>query len=324
LPKSSAASSFGTGLKLGIFLAAIAVFPAVSPNLYIMNIIAFAGIHVLICTGLNLLMGYAGQLSLGHAGFWGLGAYVSGVLTAKFGWPPVFALFASVLGTSLVALIIGFPTLRLKGHYLAMATLGVGIIIQIFFIQVDSLTGGPSGLVNVPSFSIGSFRIDTPLKNHYFIWGLTALGLLGAMNLANSRVGRALKAINTSEVAAETMGIKTFQYKLMIFVLSAAYAAVSGMLYVHYLNFTAPETFGFMNSVLLLTMVAVGGIGDFWGPILGAMILTFLPEYLRAYEGLEVLLYGLILAAVMMFMPRGLAPIFRGIPYSVRNLAGMK
>lgn len=285
---------------------------------------AFAGIHVLICTGLNLLMGYAGQLSLGHAGFWGLGAYISGILTARFGWPPVLALFSSISGTALVAMIVGFPTLRLKGHYLAMATLGCGIIIYIFFVQLAGLTGGPSGLVNVPSFSIASFRVDTPLKNHYFIWGVTALGLIGAMNLANSRVGRALKAINISEVAAETMGIKTFQYKLIIFVLSSVYAAVSGVLYVHYLNFVAPETFGFMNSVLLVTMVAVGGMGNFWGPVLGAMILTFLPEYLRAHEGLEVLLYGLILAAVMMFLPRGLAPIFSSIPSHVRNLVGTK
>jgi branched-chain amino acid transport system permease protein len=312
---------FGRGFWLGIFLILMAVFPLFSPNLYIMNIMAFAGIHVLICTGLNLLMGYAGQISLGHAAFWGLGAYISGVLTAKFGWTPVTGMFASILGTSLVALVVGFPTLKLKGHYLAMATLGVGIIIHIFFVQLDELTGGPSGLVNVPSFSIGPLNINTPLGNHYLIWALTAIGLIGALNLSDSRMGRALKAIHTSEVAAETMGIKTFQYKLEIFVLSAAYAAVSGSLYVHYLNFTAPETFGFMNSVLLLTMVAVGGIGDFWGPVLGAMILTFLPEYLRAYEGLEVLLYGLILAAVMMFMPRGLAPILRGLSLYARNVS---
>jgi len=305
-------------------MAAIAVFPAVSSNEYFLTILAFVGIHVLICTGLNLLMGYAGQLCLGHAGFWGCGAYISGVLTAKFAWPPVLALFPSIFGTALVAFIVGFPILQLRGHYLSMATLGFGIVVYILFVQVDSLTGGPSGLVNVPSFSVAGFSVDTPLRNYYFIWGVTAVGLVGAMNLANSRVGRALKAIHTSEVAAETMGIKTFRYKLMIFVLSAVYAAVGGVLYVHYLNFVAPATFGFMASMLLVTMVAAGGIGTLWGPILGAMILTVLPEYLRAYEGLEVLLYGVILAAVMMFMPRGLASVLGGIPSYVQHLVRMK
>jgi branched-chain amino acid transport system permease protein len=305
---------------LGIFLVLIAVFPLFSPNPYIMNIMAFAGIHILICTGLNLLIGYAGQLSIGHAAFWGLGAYISGVLTAKFGWPPLPAMAASIFGTCLVGLVVGFPTLKLKGHYLAMATLGVGIIIQIFFIQLDDLTGGPQGLVNIPSFSIGPWNLNTPLSNHYLIWAFTALGLFGALNLSNSRMGRALKAIKTSEVAAETMGVKTFQYKLAIFVLSTAFAAVAGTLYAHYLNFTAPETFGFHNSVLLLTMVVVGGVGDSWGPVVGALILTFLPEYLRAYEGLEVVLYGVVLVAVMMFMPKGLAPILKTIPLQLLNL----
>lgn len=302
------------------FLVLIAIFPLFSPNAYIMNIMAFAGIHILICTGLNLLMGYAGQISLGHAAFWGLGAYISGILTAKFGWPPVFAMLASIFGTCLVGLIVGFPTLKLKGHYLAMATLGVGIIIQIVFIQLDELTGGPQGLVNIPSFSVGPLTINTPLGNHYLIWIFTALGLIGALNLSSSRMGRALKAIKTSEVAAETLGVKTFQYKLAIFVLSSAFAAVAGSLYAHYLNFTAPETFGFHNSVLLLTMVVVGGIGNSWGPVVGGLILTVLPEYLRAHEGLEVLLYGIILAGVMMFMPKGLAPIIKAIPSHLIHL----
>jgi len=258
-------------------------------------------------------MGYAGQVSLGHAAFWGLGAYVSGVLTAKFAWPPLLALVASVVGTCVVALAVGLPTLRLKGHYLAMATLGVGVIFHSLFVQFAGLTGGPSGLVDVPSFAVGSISIDTTIKNYYFIWAWVAIGLLGALNLGQSRMGRALNAIKGSDVAAECLGVNTYRYKVIIFILSAAYAAVAGSLYVHYINFVAPDTFGFMNSVLLLTMVVVGGIGSFWGPVIGASILTLLPEYLRAYEGLEVVLYGLILVAVMMFMPNGLASLFRSL-----------
>lgn len=273
----------------------------------------FVGIYILLSTGLNILMGYAGQISLGHAAFWGLGAYISGVLTAKFGWPPLMALVAAVAGTCLAALAVGIPALRLKGHYLAMATLGVGIIFHTMFAQFASLTGGPSGLVGVPSFSVGTLGVDTGLRNYYFIWAWVAIGLIGALNLRQSRMGRALNAIKGSDVAAECMGVDTYRYKVVIFVLSAVYAAIAGSLYVHYLNFVAPDTFGFMNSVLLLTMVVVGGIGSFWGPVIGASILTVLPEYLRAHEGLEVILYGLILVGVMMFMPNGLAPLFQNL-----------
>lgn len=310
---SSSQIRFPRWFSVGVFMVLVAVFPAVSPNAYFLNIAGFVGIYILLCTGLNILIGYAGQLSLGHAAFWGLGAYISGVLTAKFGWSPALALVASVIGTCVVALAVGLPTLRLKGHYLAMATLGVGIIIYVMFVQFSWLTGGPSGLVDVPSFSVGSITVGTTLENYYFIWAWVAIGLIGALNLSQSRMGRALNAISGSEVAAECMGVNTYRYKVIIFVLSAAYAAVAGSLYVHYINFAAPATFGFMSSVLLLTMVVVGGIGSFWGPVIGASILTILPEYLRAYEGLEELLYGLTLVGVMMFLPKGLAPIFRNL-----------
>ena len=305
-------------LPLGLFLTAIGLFPLVSPNAYFLNIMTFAGIYVLLSTGLNLLMGYAGQVSLGHAAFWGLGAYISGVLTAKFGWPPVLALLASIAGTGLVALAVGLPTLRLKGHYLAMATLGVGVIIHTLFVQLAGLTGGPSGLVNVPSFSAGRLTVDSVLGNYYLIWAMVGIGLVVALNLGESRIGRALNAIRGSEAAAECMGVDTYRYKVIVFVLSAAYAAVAGSLYVHSINFVAPDTFGFMSSVLLLTMVVVGGIGSFWGPVIGASILALLPEYLRAFEGLEVVLYGLILVGVMMFMPNGLAPLIRRLGSALR------
>jgi len=311
VPSSSRLLQRPRWLALGIFLAFVAAFPATSPNAYLLNIVGFAGIHILLSMGLNILMGYAGQISLGHAAFWGLGAYISGVLTAKFGWPPVLGLVASVLGTCAVALAIGLPTLRLKGHYLAMATLGVGIIVHTLFVQWSGLTGGPSGLVDVPSFSLGGFTIASAVGNYYFIWACVAVGAWAALNLGTSRIGRALRAIKGGDVAAECIGVDTYRYKVIVFVLSAAYAAVAGTLYVHYINFAAPDTFGFMQSVLVLTMVVVGGIGTFWGPIIGGAILTFLPEYLRAYEGLDVVLYGAILVGVMMFMPNGLASLFR-------------
>ena len=313
MPSRSERARLPRWVSLCVFLALVAAFPATSPNAYLLSIVGFAGIHILLSIGLNILMGYAGQISLGHAAFWGLGAYISGVLTAKFGWPPVLGLVASVFGTCTVALAIGLSTLRLKGHYLAMATLGVGIIIHTLFVQFSGLTGGPSGLVDVPSFSVGPIAVGSPVANYYFIWGWVAIGALAALNLRTSRIGRALNAIKGGDVAAECIGVDTYRYKVVVFVLSAAYAAVAGTLYVHYINFVAPDTFGFMNSVLILTMVVVGGIGTFWGPVIGGGILTFLPEYLRAYEGLDVVLYGAILVGVMMFMPKGLVSLFRDL-----------
>jgi len=298
----------GRGGLLLFFIVLLAL-PLTGLNAYLLNILGFAGIYVLLCTGLNLLMGYAGQISLGHAAFWGLGAYISGVLTARYAWSPLAALGASAVGTALLAGLVGMPTLKLKGHYLAMATLGFGIILNVLFVQLAGLTGGPSGLVDIPSFALGSFSIATPLANYYFIWAWVALGLVGAQNLSRSRLGRALVALRGNDVAAECAGVRTHDYKLVVFVLSAVYAAVAGSLYVHYINFVAPATFGFMNSVLLLTMVVVGGIGSFWGPVIGALLLSLLPEYLRAWEGLDVLLYGAILMAVTMFLPQGLAPL---------------
>lgn len=320
MPSSSERFRLPRWFSLCVFLAFVAAFPAASPNAYLLNIVGFAGIHILLSIGLNILMGYAGQISLGHAAFWGLGAYISGVLTAKFGWPPVLGLLASVLGTSVLALAIGLPALRLKGHYLAMATLGVGVIIHTLFVQFSGLTGGPSGLVDVPSFSLGPITVGSPVENYYFIWAWVAIGSLVALNLRTSRVGRALNAIKGGDVAAECIGVDTYKYKVIVFVLSAVYAAVAGTLYVHYINFAAPDTFGFMNSVLILTMVVVGGIGSFWGPVIGGGILTVLPEYLREYEGLDVVLYGAILVGVMMFMPNGLVSLFRDLGSRFRTI----
>jgi len=322
VPSSSERPRLPRWFSLCVFLGLVAAFPAASPNAYLLNIVGFAGIHILLSIGLNILMGYAGQISLGHAAFWGLGAYMSGVLTAKFGWPPVLGLLAAVCGTCIIALAIALPTLRLKGHYLAMATLGVGIIIHTLFVQLSGLTGGPSGLVDVPSFSVGPLTIASAVGNYYFIWAWVAVGALAALNLGTSRIGRALKAIKGGDVAAECIGVDTYWYKVIVFVLSAAYAAVAGTLYVHYINFAAPDTFGFMQSVLILTMVVVGGIGTFWGPIVGGAILTFLPEYLRAYEGLDVVLYGAILVGVMTFMPSGLASLFRDLGLRLGIAAG--
>ncbi len=294
-------------LNLSVFLAAVLLFPIFIKNAYLINLMCFVGINTILVVSLNLLVGYAGQLSFGHAAFYGLGAYTSGVLSAKFGVHPWVSLFIALVFTSIVALIIGFPSLKLKGHYLAIVTLGFGIIIHVFFVQLDFLTGGPVGLIDVPRIAIGNFVLNNDFRYFYFVWFSAAIILFLSLNLIDSRIGRAVRAIKGSELAAGTLGINVSKYKIQMFVLSAAFASIAGSLYVHFLSFASPDTFSIMASVSLLVMVVVGGAGSFGGAIIGAVGLTILPEYLKAYGEFEALLYGIILVVIMMFMPEGLS-----------------
>jgi branched-chain amino acid transport system permease protein len=277
----------------------------------------FVGIHTMLAIGLNLLLGYAGQISLGHAGFFGLGAYLSGVLTATFGLNPWLAMPLAALVVGSLAFLIGFPILKLKGHYLAMATLGLGIIIYIVFNESVDLTGGPSGLSGIPSLSIGSMVFDSDVKNYYLIWGFTLATVLLSLNLANSRVGRALRAVHDSEVAARVMGVNSRLLKVQIFALSAVISSVAGSLYAHTMTFVSPASFGFNFSVELLTMVVIGGLGSIYGSFLGAALLTLLPEFLRAAHDYDIIIYGGLLMLMVMYMPGGLV---RGVPDLFRKL----
>ena len=293
--------------------AVIAAFPRLGGgNDYFLSLLIFMGINAMITMGLSLLMGYAGQISLGHAAFFGLGAYSSGVLTVKYGVSPLAAFGAGIFLSALVAFLVGKPTLRLKGHYMAVATLGFGEILFIVFNELSPLTGGPSGLSGIPSLTLGGAALDGSLY-FYLVWAFVFLLLLFSLNVINSRVGRALRAVHGSELAAGAMGVDAARYKLGVFVLSAIYAAMAGSLYAHFVTFISPSSFSLMFSILLLMMVVVGGTETIWGALLGAAVLTLLPEYLRGLEDFEVLAYGAILMAVLLFMPRGILVGLRGI-----------
>lgn len=278
---------------------------------YLLNVMVFVGIHTMLALALNLLLGYAGQISLGQAGFFGLGAYISGILTATHGINPWLAMLSAAAIVSLLAFLVGFPILKLKGHYLAMATLGLGIIIYIVFNEAIDHTGGPSGLSGIPNLTISDFSFDTDLKNYYLIWCFTLLTMGLALNLVHSRIGRALRAIHDSEVAARVMGVNARLLKVQIFALSAGLSAVAGSLYAHTMTFIAPASFGFSFSVELVTMVIIGGLASVYGSLLGAALLTFLPEFLRAFQDYDIIIYGLLLVLMTMYMPGGLV---KGIP----------
>lgn len=282
-------------------------------NNYLLHVLSLVAIYTILAVGLNLLMGYAGQVSLGHAAFYGIGAYTSGLLTVKLGWSPWLALPAGIVLTSLVALMVGVPCLRLRGNYLAMATLGFGWIVFIVMKNWSELTDGISGLTNIPKLAIGGFVFDSDAKCFLLTWAAALLAMVLCANVVNSRVGRALRALHTSEHAAATLGVNVATFKVQVFVLAAALAALAGSLYAHKVNFISPNTFGFIISVELVVMVVVGGMASVWGAVVGATTMTFLFEWLtgigkqyQAFQDLNSIAYGLIMVLMMIFMPAGL------------------
>ncbi|NMC74344.1 MAG: branched-chain amino acid ABC transporter permease [Geobacteraceae bacterium] len=295
--------------KFVLFSGSVLLAPLLFSGGYLMNVLVFVGINTMLAVALNLLLGYAGQISLGQAAFFGLGAYISGVATATYGMNTWAALGSAAAVVGLVAFAIGFPILKLKGHYLAMATLGFGIIVYIAFNETVELTGGPSGLTGIPTFSAGSVQFDSDVKNYYLIWGFARMTMLLSVNLVNSRIGRALRAIHDSEVAARVMGVNARLLKVQIFTLSAVISSVAGSLYAHTMTFLSPASFGFNFSVELLTMVVIGGLGSVYGSFLGAALLTLLPEFLRTFQDYDIVAYGLLLILMTMYMPGGLVRI---------------
>jgi len=289
-------------------LAAVLVLTGVIfPDSYYVTVVG-----VTVCTNavlaisLNLLMGYAGQISLGHAAFFGLGAYASAVLTTKYGINPWLAMLAGLGISGTVAFVMARPILKLKGHYLAMATLGMGIIIHIFFVQTDWLTGGPDGLSGIPEISIAGWPVNTDLRWYYVFGTLMLIATWISLNIIDSRQGRALAAVHGSEVAAQMTGVDTASVKAQIFVVSALLASVAGSLFAHQQAFVSPESFSFFFSIELVTMVVLGGLASTFGALFGAVLLSILPEFLLVFEDFEVLIYGAILMIIMIFLPDGL------------------
>jgi len=298
---------------------ALTLLPVFNNSSYVLSTLIFIGIYSIVTISLCLLMGYAGQISLGHAAFYGMGAYGSAILTVKFGVNPWLGMVAAAVFTALVAWAIGIPTLKLKEHYLALATLGFGVIIYIIFTQETEWTGGPSGLNGIPYLSLGKLTFNNDISYYYLVWIVVLLTVYLATNIVNSRIGRALRAIHGSETAAEAMGVNTAAYKLQIFVLSAVFASIAGSLYSHYITMINPSPFGFKMSIEFVLMAVVGGIASIWGPLVGVSVVIFLTQFLRdaipylipgAGGEVEIVAFGLILAVIMIFMPEGL---FRGL-----------
>jgi len=293
----------------------IGILPLVLGTPYVLSTMLLIGIYSIVTIGLCLLMGYAGQISLGQAAFYGLGAYGSAILTAKFGWSPWIALIASALGTGVIAYFIGIPIFRLRGHYLAMGTLAFGSLVHIIMTEWKAYTGGPTGLPGIPRLTIAGVALKTDLAYYYLVWAVVFVAIVIALNIVNSRFGRALRAIRDSEAAAESLGVPVTRYKLHIMVVSSLYASVAGSLYAHYMIFVSPSAFDFGASVRFVLMAAVGGLASIWGAPLGAALVVLLTLGLREIIPLithygsgehQIIAYGALLVTIMIFMPQGL------------------
>jgi branched-chain amino acid transport system permease protein len=276
---------------------------------YLVTVLSFALIYAVFVTGLNLFMGYAGQVTFGHNAFAALSGYASAVLTSSYGWEPLGAFVAGMALALAVALLVGYPTLRLKGHYLAMATLAIGLIVYEVAVQWQVVTGGYMGISGIPPVGIGPFEIVSDRAQLAFLALMVVLATWSAIRLRSSRFGRALVAIAGSEDAARALGIDVAHYKLLAFLISAAYAALAGSLFVHVVGFVSPEVFGLHMVVIAFTMLYVGGIGTAAGPLIGAVIISLLPETFRALKDYQDLAYGAGLILLLIYAPKGLAAL---------------
>jgi branched-chain amino acid transport system permease protein len=227
-------------------------------------------------------------------------------LTVHFQWSPWLTLPVAICLTIVVALLVALPMLKLHGFYLGMGTLGFGMIGFILFRQWTYYTGGDSGLVGIPALSVGTISLESGRANFFMVWSVVVLCFFVCRRLVNSRIGRALKAVHDSERTAAAMGIDTAGLKVRIFVLSAVFAAVAGFLYAHMVSFISPDSFGFLTSVRIVTMVVIGGMATIWGALLGATLITLLPEWLHVFIEFEMVVYGLVLMVIMIFLPQGL------------------
>jgi branched-chain amino acid transport system permease protein len=272
---------------------------------YILHLAILAGIYIILAVSLNLIIGYAGQVSLGHAAFYGIGAYASTLTALSWQVPYPLAVLAAMLFSGLCGLGLGLPTLRLKEDYLAIVTLGFGVIIDLCMRNLE-ITGGPDGIVGVPSPVILGVSFRSPALYLVLVGLGVGFTLLFTYLLVNSYHGRALRAIRDHEITAQVMGINSPAYKVAIFALAAALAGLAGSLFAHYIQHINFESFGLHTSILIVCMVVLGGMGSILGSVLGAIILTILPETLRQFQAYQDLIYGGLLVALLVLRPQGL------------------
>jgi branched-chain amino acid transport system permease protein len=305
---SSAPLLRGIGAALAVVLAV--ALPLLVNQSYFTHVLTVAAIYCILAMGLQLIIGYAGQLSIGHAAFFGAGAYGSAVLAVDVGLP----VFVAMLGGAIVAGLLGAaiaPISRLKGNYLAVATLGFLQIVHLVLLNWTPVTRGALGFLSIPGPELAGFSFDGELRYYYLVLAVAAAIYLSFRQLvADNRFGRSLAALRQNELAAASVGVNPAFYKMQVFVLGAASAGLAGALFAHFIHYLNPNDFTLDVSIVLLMMIVIGGIGSLEGAIVGAVLLTFAPEYLRVFKDYRMVIYGGLLLVLMIFIPRGLVGLF--------------
>jgi branched-chain amino acid transport system permease protein len=285
----------------------IAAMPILFPSSYYYRVASLVWVSAFAAMGLNILMGKAGQVSLGHAGFFGIGAYAVAIGPTHLGLPPLAALLIGAIFSALLAYLVGRPILRLKGHYLAIATLGFGVLVALIITTEVRWTGGPDGMP-VTKLAFFGWRASGADTWYWITGGLLLAGTWIALNLDDTPTGRAFRALHDSEIAARVAGVNVNRFKLQAFVIAAVYGSLAGSALAFMNGFVNPDQAGFLHSIELVTMVVLGGLGSIVGSIIGAVVLIVLPQILTSFQEYENLLLGLIIIVAMIFMREGIVP----------------
>lgn len=301
-------------------IACIALYVSSQKSYYAL-IAAFCGIYAIGITGLDILFGYTGQISFGHAAFFAVGAYSSAILSVRHGITPFISIAIGIVLSILAGFIISFPASRLVKHFLALLTIAFGQIVYLILNSASDFTGGGTGIGGIPDINLGFITIQSNLQYAVYIWILVALAFLVKSNIIRSRVGYAFLAIKENSTAANGLGINTRNYKMLAFAISAAYMGLAGGLYAHLVGFISPDTFNSTQSILFMTMLLFGGICTFVGPIFGAIVLIIIKECLQSFSNYQTLIYGIFLLAILFYFPSGVVGIYKKISDKV---AGMR
>lgn len=285
---------------------------------YLLHILVIAGIYIILTLSLNLIIGFTGQPSLGHAAFSCIGAYTSSLLALNIDLSPWIGLVTGACMASILGIVIGYPAVRLKGDYLALATFGLGIIVYSIAKNWVSLTRGPMGLPGIPGFSVFGFQLFGILSYLLLVLAFVVITIFVINRIVNSPFGRILKSIREDEIASEALGKDTTRHKLLVFIIGAFFAGIAGSLYAHYITFIAPSSFTVMESIAILLMVIFGGMGSITGSIVGAIVLVVFPELLRFLgmpssiaAPMRQMIYGLLIVVLMIKRPQGIMGVYK-------------
>lgn len=295
-------------------IAVAAVLPVLAANPYQVHILNLLGIYMILNFGLNIAMGYCGQMNLALAAFWGVGAYASTLLTVDLGLNFWLALPISGLVTAILGALVGLPSLKVRSHYLAIVTIGLAGIINLVLVNEREITRGAIGITNVPSPSVFGFELNDGFRYYYFVLVVVILGYLLARQIVNNRLGRNFVAIRDDHVAAQAMGINIAYYQILAFAISGFYAGIAGSVYAHMINYVSPDIFSFQSMMFVLTMTLVGGLGSLNGSLIGSL-LAIIQEYLRQFEDFQLVIYGAIVVLCVLFFPGGVV----GLAHRVRS-----